>query len=156
MRPPGDAGLDGRPSAGAQQLSGRVSTAGTAMTPAPDVSRTPNPADDDGVPVRADAPVSAGDVADRIEIVARADQALADELDWIGGCRAPVCSETVARLDALLGRLRDGADVRGELTSLDPAVLRAGAALWVRRRASAAGPPAAGAATAVAHLRGAG
>ncbi len=114
------------------------------------MSTTPNPADDDGVPV------SAGDVADRVEIVARADQALADELDWIGGRRAPVCSETVARLDALLGRLRNGADVRGELASLDPAVLRAGAALWVRRRASAAGPPDVGAATGAVHLRGAG
>ena len=150
MRPTDDAGPDGRPGGGAQQLSGRMSTAGTAMSPAPGVSTTPDPADDDGVPV------SAGDVADRIEIVARADQALADELDWIGGRRVPVCSETGARLDAQLGRLRNGADVRGKLASLDPALLRAGAALWGPRRASAAGPPAAGAATAVAHLRGAG
>jgi hypothetical protein len=104
------------------------------MSPAPDVSRTPNPADFADALISADAPVSAGDVADRIEIIARADQALADELDWIGSCRAPVCSGTVARLDALLGRLRTGADVRVELTSLEPALLASGAALWVRRR----------------------
>jgi hypothetical protein len=101
------------------------------MTPAADVSLTPNRTD------QQVAAISADDVADRIEVVAGADRALADVIDWIGGRRAPVCVEAVTRLDWLLGRLREGVRVRAELTVLDPALLRAGGVLWIRRRSAA-------------------
>lgn len=78
-------------------------------------------------------PSAAAQVAGQIEVVARADRALARELDRIGTCRAPVCAETVLRLEALLVGLRDAAQVRAELARLDPDLLHAGAALWAGR-----------------------
>lgn len=82
-------------------------------------------------PKAAAVPWTAGDVAGQLEVVVRADLALAQEMDRIGACRAPVCTETVTRLEALLVGLRDAARVRTDLALLDPELLRAGAALWV-------------------------
>ena len=117
---------------------GGLSIAGIPMTPAPAVSCSPNPprrAGDPGpVPPHPDA-YSVSDVVAWFALVASAEEALADELDWIGGCRAPVCSETVTRLERLMGRLRVAARVRGELAMLDPDLLRAAGAVWVQRRA---------------------
>ena len=108
------------------------------MTPAPTVSSSPKPPTRAGdrrpVPPRPEV-YSVDDVVAWFALVALAEQALADELDWIGGCRAPVCSETVTRLERLLGRLRVAARVCGELAMLDPDLLRAAGAVWVQRRA---------------------
>lgn len=106
------------------------------MAPVPHVRTTWTSATGGSATAVADLPVrtvSARQVADWFELVAAADRALADEMDWIGGCRAPVCWDTVVRLEALLHRLRDGARLRAELATLDPELLRAGGALWVRR-----------------------
>ena len=108
------------------------------MTPALVVSLTPNPPTGAGQrrsePPQPEA-CSVSDVVAWFALVASAEEALADELDWIGGCRAAVCSETVTRLERLLGRLRVAARVRGELAMLDPDLLRAAGAVWVQRRA---------------------
>ncbi len=80
-----------------------------------------------------------GQVAGQIELVACADRALAGELDRIGACRAPVCTETVLRLESLLVGLRDAARVRADLARLDPELLRTGAALWAGQPAAAPG-----------------
>ena len=118
--------------------SGELSTAGRPMTPALTVSCSPNPLRKAGerrpVPPQPDT-YSISDVVAWFGLVALAEEALTDELDWIGGCRAPVSSETVTRLERLLGRLRVAARVRGELAMLDPDLLRAAGAVWVQRRA---------------------
>lgn len=108
------------------------------MTPALAGSSTPNPPTGAGqrcsMPPQPDA-YSVSDVVAWFALVASAEEALADELDWIGGCRAPVCTESVTRLERLLDRLRVAARVRGELAMLDPDLLRAAGAVWVQRRA---------------------
>lgn len=121
---------------GRAMSSGRLSTSWCPMAPVPGVRTTSTQATGGSAPAFVALPVralSAGQVADWFELVARADRALAEEMDWVGGCRAPACWETVVRLESLLHRLRDGARVRAELALLDPDLLRAGGAVWVRR-----------------------
>ena len=118
--------------------AGQLSTSGAPMTPAPVVSSTAKPGTRTGVRRQGasqPAQCSVSDVAAWFALVASAEEALADELDWIVGCRAPVCTETVTRLERLLDRLRVAARVRGELAVLDPALLRAVGAVWVQERA---------------------
>ena len=130
--------VDQRPAGRSSHRSGQLSTSGAPMTPALVVSSTAKPPTSTGVRRQGasqPAPCSVSDVAAWFALVASAEEALADELDWIGGCRAPVCTETVTRLERLLDRLRVAARVRGELAVLDPALLRAGGAVWVQQRA---------------------
>ena len=120
------------------QPAGQLSILGAPMTPAPVVSGTPERPTKAGVrpsvASRSD-PCRVSDVAAWFALVASAEEALADELDWIGGCRAPVCAETVTRLERLLDQLRVAARVCGELAVLEPALLRAAGAVWVQQRA---------------------
>jgi hypothetical protein len=82
---------------------------------------------------------AAAEVSGQIELVARADRALAGEMDRIGACRAPVCTETVLQLESLLVDLRDAARVRTDLARVDPELLQAGAALWAGQSTAAPG-----------------
>lgn len=74
-------------------------------------------------------------VADDFAVLARADAALAVELEQIAACRTPVCAATVRRLEQLLAVMHDGACARGRLQRQDPDALRTGSALWLARRA---------------------
>ncbi len=73
-------------------------------------------------------------VADLLDTMAMADQALADELDRIGADRRRVCEATVVRLEQLLARVREGADARAVLEGLDSTLLQDGALHWAARR----------------------
>jgi len=73
-------------------------------------------------------------VADLLDTMAMADQALAAELDRIGADRRRVCEATVVRLEQLLARVREGADARAVLEGLDSTLLQDGALHWAARR----------------------
>jgi len=73
-------------------------------------------------------------VADLLDTMAMADQALAAELDRIGADRRRVCKATVVRLEQLLARVREGADTRAVLEGLDSTLLQDGALHWAARR----------------------
>ncbi len=92
-------------------------------------------------------------VADLLDTMAMADQALADELDRIGADRRRVCEATVVRLEQLLARVRKGADARAVLEGLDSTLLQDGALHWAaRRHGGPSRPDAAEAAAAAAAL----
>ncbi len=75
-------------------------------------------------------------VADLLDTMAMADQALADELARIGADRRRVCEATVVRLEQLLARVREGADARAVLEGLNSTLLQDGALHWVARTPS--------------------
>jgi hypothetical protein len=79
-------------------------------------------------------PLTADDVADLLESVATAGGRLASELDQIAACRAAVSQATVARLEALIVRLRPAAAMRAQLAAMDIELLMAGATVWAQRR----------------------
>jgi len=88
-------------------------------------------------------------VADLLDTMAMADQALADELDRIGADRRRVCQATVVRLEQLLARVREGADARAVLEGLDSTLLQDGALRWAARRHGGPSRPEAAAAAAL-------
>jgi hypothetical protein len=89
-------------------------------------------------------------VADALERLWAAGRAVADELDRIGASRALVSAATLAGLEAALANLRPAVGMRAQLAHLEPGLLRAGTAVWARRRGTAAdvvkGPAAPGSA----------
>jgi len=93
-------------------------------------------------------------VADLLDTLAMADQALADELDRIGADRRRVCEATVVRLEQLLARVREGADARAVLEGLNRTLLQDGALHWTARRHDRPSRPEAAAAAAVLPLSG--
>ena len=77
------------------------------------------------------------DVADLLDVVARANSRLTSEVDRLLGSRAAVSGTTVDRLLRLADDLRPGAAARTELSALadlDTDVLLAGMSEWLLRR----------------------
>ena len=73
-------------------------------------------------------------IADLLEIVSRADQSLAAELDRAGASRHRISQITVNRLEKLLKELRPAAEIRTNLAALDPDLLHHGMGVWLARR----------------------
>lgn len=76
------------------------------------------------------------DVADRLDTMAVADQALEDDLDRLSVLRRRACDATVERLEQLLALVRAGARACAELedlAGLDSKLLQDGALLWTAR-----------------------
>lgn len=87
-----------------------------------------------------DGPVrlTAEQVADLLETVYTANGRMAAEVDLILGSRAAVSPSTVDRFARLADELRPAAAARAELAALESDLLKAGTALWMRRRRTAA------------------
>lgn len=77
--------------------------------------------------------VTAEQVADLLEAVAAANDCMAAEAARIAGAQAAVTQATVDRLTRLADQLRPGANARAQLAELEPQLLLAGTALWLRR-----------------------
>ncbi len=93
-------------------------------------------------------------VADLLDTMAMADQALADELDRIGADRRRVCEATVMRLEQQIVRVHEGADARAVLEGLNSTLLQDGALHWAARRHDRPSRPEAAAAAAALPLSG--
>lgn len=92
-----------------------------------------------GVTTEKAAPARIVRVAEQLDVLARANAAMARELDALAADRHGRSQATVLRLEHLVQRMRPAAAARSTLAGLDGELLLAGVREWQRRRAGEPG-----------------